>query len=122
MILTLKAGAPKAEVEKVIDRVKKLGFTPHVSHGKEKTIVGVLGENAALAKEQFEGLAAVESITLITKPFKLPSREFHREDTVIKVKDVLVGGKAVVLMAGPCSRPHRAPCPSPGLTPPRARS
>ena len=103
MILTLKPGAPKAEVEKVIARVKKLGFTPHVSHGKEKTIVGVLGENAALAKEQFEGLAAVESITLITKPFKLPSREFHREDTVIKVKDVLVGGKAVVLMAGPCS-------------------
>ncbi len=104
MILTLKSGIKKKEIDKIVSKIKQLGFSAHISKGRERTIIGVIGANAIRAREIFEALSAVESITPISKPYKLVSREFKRENTIIPIKDGLkIGGKRIVIMAGPCA-------------------
>lgn len=103
MILTLKSLATKNDVNHIVHTVKELGFTPHISHGKIKTIIGVIGENAILSREIFESMSAIENITPISKPYKLVSREFKKEDTIVKINGIKIGGKEIVVMAGPCS-------------------
>jgi len=103
MILTLRDGVSKEEMEKILKKIRELGFTPHISKGKKKTIIGVIGENAILAREIFEAMESVEFITPISKPYKLASREFKKENTVVEVNDVKIGGKEIVMMAGPCA-------------------
>lgn len=103
MILTLKTGAKKNEIEALTNKIKKLGFTPHISRGAVKAIIGVIGEGEHKYKELFESYDIVESATPIVKPYKLVSREFKKEDSVIDVKGVKIGSRGVVVMAGPCS-------------------
>lgn len=104
MILTLRPGTKKKEIDKIVSKIKKLGFSAHISRGRERTIIGVIGANAIRAREIFEALSAVEFITPISKPYKLVSREFKKEDTIIPIKDeVKIGGKRIVIMAGPCA-------------------
>ncbi|MEA1964969.1 MAG: 3-deoxy-7-phosphoheptulonate synthase [Candidatus Aerophobetes bacterium] len=107
MIITLKPGTTKKGMEEVVQKIKDLGFTPHISKGKERTIIGVIGENAILTQEIFEPMFVVESITPISKPYKLVSREFKKKNTVIKVKDVKLGDKEIVVIGGPCSVENR---------------
>ena len=104
MMLTLKKGATKRQVDAILKKIHELGFTPHAQHGKELTVIGVIGENAVRTKEFFEAMEGVEVVTPISKPYKLVSREFHPENTIIKLKNGLeIGGQQVVIMAGPCS-------------------
>ncbi|MFH1784259.1 MAG: 3-deoxy-7-phosphoheptulonate synthase [bacterium] len=103
MFLTLKPKTVSKDIEYIKRKIKKLGFTPHISKGVERTVIGVIGENAILTRDIFEAIAAVESITPISKPYKLVSRDFKPEDTVIKIGKVTIGGKRLVVMAGPCS-------------------
>ena len=104
MILTLKPGTKKREIDKVVSKIKQLGFSAHISKGRERTIIGVIGANAIRAREIFEASPVVEFITPISKPYKLVSREFKSENTVVPIKDGLkIGGKKVVVMAGPCA-------------------
>jgi len=103
MILTLKPGTTKQGIEELVRKIEELGFRAHISKGAKRTIIGVIGENAIAAKEVFEGLFTVESITPISKPYKLVSRELKKEDTIVKVGNVYIGGKDIVVMAGPCS-------------------
>ncbi|MBI5555723.1 MAG: 3-deoxy-7-phosphoheptulonate synthase [Elusimicrobia bacterium] len=103
MFITLKPGTTKQGIDHIVENIKELGFTPHTSQGKERTVIGVIGENAILARDIFEAMFTVESITPITKPYKLVSREFKKEKTVIKIGKVEIGGNKIVVMAGPCS-------------------
>ncbi len=103
MFLTLKPGTTKQGIEEVVKKIEELGFQAHVSKGAKRTVIGVIGENAIAAKEVFEGFFTVESITPISKPYKLVSREFKKEDTIVKIGNVSIGGKDIVVMAGPCS-------------------
>jgi 3-deoxy-7-phosphoheptulonate synthase len=104
MILTLKPEATKSQIEAIAKKVKDLGFTPHTTHGKEVTIMGVIGENAILTRDIFEAMDGVESVTPISKPYKLVSREFKKENSVIDLgHGVTIGGNTVIVMAGPCS-------------------
>jgi 3-deoxy-7-phosphoheptulonate synthase len=104
MILTLKPQATKGEIEAITKKIKDLGFSPHMTHGKEFTIIGVIGENAIRTRDVFEAMAGVESITPISKPYKLVSREFKKENSVIDLgRGVTIGGPGIVVMAGPCS-------------------
>ena len=103
MIITLKSGINKSQVDSITRNIRKFGLTPHVSHGAVKTIIGVIGAEDNRYKEQIEALEGVESVTRILKPYKLVSREFRKENTVIDVKGVKIGGRQVVIMAGPCS-------------------
>jgi 3-deoxy-7-phosphoheptulonate synthase len=103
MFLTLKPGTTKQGIEELVKKIEELGFQAHVSKGAKRTVIGVIGENAIAAKEVFEGFFTIESITPISKPYKLVSREFKKEDTIVKIGNVTIGGKDIVVMAGPCS-------------------
>ncbi len=109
MVITLKPGTTEKGIQHVLDKIKELGFTPHVSKGAERTIIGVIGENAIRSREIFQAMFIVESVMPISRPYKLVSREFKSEDTVVKVGNVEIGGnKEIVVMAGPCAVESRA--------------
>jgi 3-deoxy-7-phosphoheptulonate synthase len=98
--------ATPAEIETVIAHVVDEGFTPHRSDGKESTVIGCVGHvnPEAVDPRQFELLPGVAQVVRISVPYKLSSRTFKREDTVIHAgKGVTIGGPEVVLMAGPCT-------------------
>jgi 3-deoxy-7-phosphoheptulonate synthase len=105
MIVTLKQGIKKQEVQEVIHKIKVLGFVPQISRGTERVVIGVIGEGnkAIVHRQSFESMPQVEAITPISRPYKVVSRTFKKADTVFKVRDVTIGGKGVVVMAGPCS-------------------
>ncbi len=104
MILVIKNDITEEQFNHIIEKIKELGFTPHISRGVKKTIVGLIGEQAERYKEIFESMEGIEHISEIEKPFKLASREFKEENTVIKVNpEVEIGGKKIVVIAGPCA-------------------
>ncbi|MDR1940903.1 MAG: 3-deoxy-7-phosphoheptulonate synthase [Endomicrobium sp.] len=104
MIITLKRGAKQKEISAVSDKIKSLGYKPHVSRGKDVTIIGMIGEYAEKYKDAFEAMDAVEHISEIQKPYKLASREFKKSNTVIKVsRGVEIGAKKIHVIAGPCA-------------------
>jgi 3-deoxy-7-phosphoheptulonate synthase len=103
MIVIMRSHAPQEQIQAVIDRVNDLGFRPHVSTGEERTVIGLIGDERSLQEDAFEIMEGVERVVRVLKPFKIASRDFHPEDTVIPVNGCQIGGKQVVLMAGPCS-------------------
>ncbi|MEE9550755.1 MAG: 3-deoxy-7-phosphoheptulonate synthase [Candidatus Binatia bacterium] len=103
MIVVLKPGMAQEEVQVVADRIESLGLKAFVVVGKERTIIGAIGDERILADQTLESFPGVEKVLPILKPYKLVSREFQPEDTVIKVGDHEIGGKKVHVMAGPCS-------------------
>ncbi len=102
MIIVIKPEATVKEISEILKKVKELGLKPHISKGKERTIIGVIGRIDTLP-EFFEGLKGVEKVVRILSPFKLASREFKNEGTVIKINGVEIGGKKIAIMAGPCA-------------------
>ena len=103
MIIVMKSGASGEQIDRVTAMVEKLGYTVHLSRGVERTIIGVIGSKDKSPIENFASMEDVESVIPILKPFKLSSREMHREPTVVDVDGVPVGGPEIVVMAGPCS-------------------
>lgn len=103
MIIVLRAGATEQDVRQIEDVIKGSGLTAHISRGVERTIIGAIGDERKLDPEAFEGLPVVEKVLRILAPFKIVSREFQKENTVITVNGKSVGGKALALVAGPCS-------------------
>ncbi len=104
MIIVLKPKATKKEIDHIIGKVKKLGLTPMVSKGIERTIIGVIGEEDAIRIQPLDVYPGVEKVLTILKPYKLVSREFKKEDSIIEIgKGVRIGSKKLVVMAGPCS-------------------
>ena len=105
MIIILSSSATDQDVEKIIGNLKERGYGIHLSRGVEKTIIGAIGapeEDKVLIAQQFEAYPFVERVVPILKPYKIVGREFHPEKTVIRVRDVLIGGDEIVVMAGPC--------------------
>lgn len=108
MIVVMKMQASGDEIEAVIARIKELGFTPHLSRGEERTIIGVVGDDRRAAEAgMFEILPGVAECVRILKPFKLASREFTPQRTVVEVgtgtNAARIGGKEIVIVAGPCA-------------------
>jgi 3-deoxy-7-phosphoheptulonate synthase len=104
MIIIMKHGHLPEQVEKVTDKIRELGFSHHLSQGKEKTIIGVIGdERRHELIPMFENLKGVEKVIAIVKPFKMASREYRQEDSQISIDGVTIGGKEVIIMAGPCA-------------------
>ena len=104
MIIVFKPNATEQEIETVEIRIRELGQTPHEIVGVERKVVGAVGDERF--KEQLQALETmpgVESAIPILKPYKLASREFKKQDTVIEVGNVTIGAKQLALMAGPCS-------------------
>lgn len=104
MILVLRPDATPDQFEHVLQRVTELGFTPHVSRGQHRTIIGAIGdENQPQAEEVFHCIPGVEQVLRIQKPYKLASREFHRADSVVHVGTTKIGGGHLGMIAGPCA-------------------
>ncbi len=103
MVIVMKSGSSPAEIEKVIERLTAMGFDAHRSSGTERTVIGAVGGNAsAIDPRELQVLPGVKEVLKISKPYKLVSRSFREEPTLIEVGDVVIGGPEVVLMAGPC--------------------
>ncbi len=104
MIVEMKAGANSGEIDGVVQRVESLGFQSQLNLGTEKTVVAILGGNTGfLSTDIFAVLPGVERVTRIMKPYKLASRDFKMEDSVVCLNGIEIGGKRVVIMAGPCA-------------------
>ena len=91
-----------SNIEKVVKKLNELGHEVHISRGERRVILGVIGEVENLVSVPFYAYKGVEEIIRILKPYKLASREFMDSNTTIKVKDITIGGKEVIVMAGPC--------------------
>jgi len=106
MIIVMKLGVEQSQVQETIDRIKELGFNTHLSQGQNRTIIGIVGDVSSIDESEVERLRAtpyIEEVVRVSKPYKLVSRDFNKEDTVIKVNGIEIGGKKIVVMAGPCS-------------------
>ncbi|MCR5757954.1 MAG: 3-deoxy-7-phosphoheptulonate synthase [Selenomonas sp.] len=103
MIIVMSPSATKENLEKVIQKVESAGLRTHISEGEEVTIVGVIGDKKKIANLEMNMMEGVEKTVRITEKYKLVSRNFHPEDTIVDVDGVKVGGKQIVVMAGPCS-------------------
>ncbi len=105
MIIVMKAGAAKKEKDEVLKRIRELGYKPHVIHGTTRDVIGAIGdERGKLVLQSIESMHGVESVVPILKPYKLASKEVKRESSVIRISEtVAVGGREIVVMAGPCA-------------------
>jgi 3-deoxy-7-phosphoheptulonate synthase len=103
MIIVMKKGATPREIANVTARVEQLGQQVHLSQGEERTIVGVLGNGRPLDPERLGRMEGVERIVPILSPFKLASRDFRPQDTVVTLNGLAAGGKQVIVAAGPCA-------------------
>jgi 3-deoxy-7-phosphoheptulonate synthase len=103
MIIVLKGGATDREINQVEEKIKSYGLMVHISRGVERTIIGAIGDERRMQPEVFEGMECVEKVLRILKPYKIVSRDFQKEDTVITVRGQKIGGGTVAFFAGPCS-------------------
>lgn len=103
MIIVLKKDATAEVIDHVVDKIKSTGLAVHISKGKERTIIGAIGDETLLSGISLEALPGVESVMPILKPYKLVSREFRTESTTIDVGGVKIGDSRVQVIAGPCS-------------------
>jgi 3-deoxy-7-phosphoheptulonate synthase len=104
MIVEMGAGSTQEELSDVVERATSLGLKVQLNVGTDRTVVAILGSNTGqIATDVFTVLPGVESVTRIMKPYKLASREFKSADSMVSIGDIEVGGKRVVVMAGPCA-------------------
>jgi 3-deoxy-7-phosphoheptulonate synthase len=103
MFITMKPGATEAEAQAVADKIRALGLTPHPISGTERRVVAVIGNVAGIDPDDFATMPGVAEALRVSQPFKLVSREVKEEDTVIDVGGVPLGGRAIAVIAGPCS-------------------
>ncbi|HUO63551.1 MAG TPA: 3-deoxy-7-phosphoheptulonate synthase [Terriglobales bacterium] len=104
MIIILKSGVGDAAIDDVCRRVTEMGYAPHIIRGEFKTIVAAVGEERGRPDLRLlEAVETVESVMPVQQPFKLASREVRAEPSEVRVNGIAIGGKAIVVMAGPCS-------------------
>jgi 3-deoxy-7-phosphoheptulonate synthase len=103
MIVVMKGDCKKEEINTVVRRIEEYGLKAHISQGVEHTVVGILGQIFPELQDSMELLPGVEQVIPISKPYKLASREFHPQNTTVKINDITIGGDEIVVMAGPCA-------------------
>jgi len=104
MIVEMRTGTTPEEIDSVVQKAKSLGLGIQLNLGTDKTVVAILGSNTGqLSTEIFAVLPGVESVTRIMKPYKLASREFKAENSLVSINGIEIGGRRIVVMAGPCA-------------------
>ena len=103
MIVVMATGSSRENLDNVTNRIEARGLMAQVSEGVERTVVGVLGSLPPDLKDEMELLPGVREVVVISKPYKLASREFHPDNTTVTIGNAVVGGPDPVIMAGPCS-------------------
>lgn len=103
MIIVMHAGAPQKDLERVVAHVEALKLRPHVIVGTERTVIAVVGDDRDATGSGFETLPGVASVLPILAPYKVASREVQSESTIVKAGPLVIGGKSIGVIAGPCS-------------------
>src|SRR5512136_1528491 len=104
MIVEMRTRATQKEIDSVVDRARTLRLDVQLNLGTDKTVVAILGSNTGqLSTDIFGVLPGVERVSRIMKPYKLASREFKSKNSIVSVDGVDIGGKRIVIMAGPCA-------------------
>jgi 3-deoxy-7-phosphoheptulonate synthase len=108
MLVVMKPNATPEQIAAVEERVRSLGLAPHAIPGAQRVAIGITGNRGALDPVLFSEMAGVADAIRVSQPFKLVSREVKDEDTVLDVGGVKLGGKALCVIAGPCSVESKA--------------
>ena len=103
MLIVMKLDAPRADIERVKEKIRSLGYAPHEIPGEHRTAIGITGNKSRPDAEQFLNLPSVLEAIPVTKPFKLVSRDVKPNDSLIDVGGEIVGGRELTMIAGPCS-------------------
>lgn len=108
MIIVMTSNVPQASIDRVVGEIEKMGCQAHLSKGTFRTVIGAVGEEGSIDASHLSTLDGVEKVVPIMTPYKLASREFHEEDTVVQigggsVPRVVVGGSHALCIAGPCT-------------------
>src|SRR5215210_6897577 len=110
----MNPNTPQASIDRVVSEIERMGSKAHLSRGQFRTVIGAVGEEGQLDQNHLQSLDGVEKVVPILKPYKLASREFHEEDSVITVGGgrsvmggdvpaVPIGGAHAACIAGPCA-------------------
>lgn len=103
MIAITNSNITDERINEIVEQIEKAGNQAHVSRGTDRTVIGIIGQAEPTLAEHLRQLKGVESVVKISKSYKLASRDFHPDDTVIEVKGVKMGGEHLVIMGGPCA-------------------
>ena len=103
MIIVMSPNSTKEDLARVQERVEQAGLRCHLSTGEDRTIVGVIGDKKKISNLEMNMMEGVEKTVRITEKYKLMSRDFQMEDTIVDVGGVKIGGDHLVIMAGPCA-------------------
>jgi 3-deoxy-7-phosphoheptulonate synthase len=108
VIIVMNPQAPQASIDRVVSEIEKMGAAAHLSRGQYRTVIGAVGEEGKIDESHLQALDGVEKVVPVMKPYKLASREFHEDDTVVEVgggktPKVKVGGRYAACIAGPCA-------------------
>ena len=114
MIVVMNPNAPQGSIDRVVSEIERMGSKAHLSRGQFRTVIGAIGEEGVIDQNHLASLDGVEKVVPIMKPYKLASRDFHEDDTVVTVggtksafgvmvPEVKVGGSQAMCIAGPCA-------------------
>lgn len=109
-IIVLNTTATEKDIRHIVKKLESRGLQANISKGTERTIIGVIGDTSKITEEEenaIKVMSGVEEIMRILKPYKLASRDFRKEDTTIKIRGILIGGKKIQVIAGPCAVENR---------------
>ena len=106
MIIVMRRNAEKAFIDHTLEEIKKQGLEPVPLRGTERTVIAVIGDERTLDISHLRSLPGVQDVMRVLQPYKLVSRDTKYENTVIEVNGVKIGGKDIVVMAGPCAVEH----------------
>jgi 3-deoxy-7-phosphoheptulonate synthase len=103
MIVVMARDTASEDLENVRQRIESRGLRAQINLGEERAVIGVMGSIPPDFKDEMELMNGVSEVVMVSKPYKLASKEFHPDNTIIKVGDAVIGGPKPVIMAGPCS-------------------
>jgi 3-deoxy-7-phosphoheptulonate synthase len=103
MVVVMTPGVDEAQIREVVSRLEMMGLVVHRSSGESRTILGCIGDPATVEFEDIRSLPGVLDVVRVTQPFKIVSREFQPENTVVEAGPATIGGQRLAMMAGPCS-------------------
>jgi 3-deoxy-7-phosphoheptulonate synthase len=103
MIIVMRTGASREQIDTVIEKVHSYGLRTHPIFGVQKTVIGIVGDDKTRIVEKMQSMPGVEDIIPILQPYKFAGREAHPENTVIELDGVSIGGEQAVVIAGPCA-------------------
>ncbi|WP_127587900.1 3-deoxy-7-phosphoheptulonate synthase [Paenibacillus koleovorans] len=103
MIAVTSSKVSDERIDEIVHHIEKFGVQAHVSKGTDRTVIGIIGKADPKLAEQLRQMSGIENVIKISKSYKLASRDFHPDNTVIKINDVSIGGDELVIMGGPCA-------------------